>query len=58
MGDIEHAGGRPDSTMLLHDAGVLDRHVPTAKLDHAGAAGHVSRFERGMLKKGRIAHPN
>jgi len=56
MGDIEHAGGRPDSSVLLHDAGVLDRHVPTSKLDHTGAAGYVGRFERRMLEKGRIAH--
>ena len=51
VGDVEQPGPRAHGHVLVGDAGVLDRHVPAAELDHAGAVGAMPRVERGLLQR-------
>jgi hypothetical protein len=44
---IKDAGPFPHCTVFVDDAGVLDRHIPTAEFDHAGVQGQVLRVEDG-----------
>ena len=55
MGNIEDAGVLPDGLMLVHDAGVLDRHDPIAKRDHLRAEPHMLIVERSLLQ-GCLTH--
>ena len=54
--DVEEADGCADGRVFLNDAGVLDGHVPTAKIDHFGFAGEVSFEERGAEQVGGFGH--
>ena len=49
---VEAAHGAPDRAMLLHDARVLDGHVPAAEGDHPGAQAHVGGMERSAFQRG------
>ena len=42
---IEDAGPFTHRAVFVDDAGVLDRHIPTAELDHTGIEGQVLRVE-------------
>ena len=49
--DVEQSSGPAGREMLLHDpGGVLDRHVPSAELDHPGAGFHVPVMQDGVPK--------
>ena len=53
VADIEQPAAGPDGLMLVDDPRVLDGHVPTAVLDHAGAERSVTRVERGLSERAR-----
>jgi len=44
--DVEHAGVAAHRMVLLDLRAVIDRHVPAAEVDHAGAGGDVDVIER------------
>jgi hypothetical protein len=44
---IKDAGPFPHCAVFVDDAGVLDRHIPTAEFDHTGIEGQVLRVEDG-----------
>ena len=44
---------RAHGHVLVGDAGVFDRHVPAAELDHARAERPVPRVERRLLEGAR-----
>ena len=48
--DVEEPGARAHRHVLVGDAGVFDRHVPAAELDHAGAVRAVPRVERCLFQ--------
>src|SRR5262249_46892735 len=56
---VEAPDRAPDRPVLLHDARVLDRHVPAAEPDHTAAGADVRRVERSALPRGirRLGHP-
>ena len=41
MADIEEPGRGADGQVLRHNPGELERHLPAAEPDQAGAGGHV-----------------
>ena len=51
VGDVEQPGGGAHRVMFRGDAGVFDRHVPTAEGHHARAEGDVGRVQRGFLER-------
>ena len=44
---VEQADGRTNGAVLLQDAGVLERHVPAAEIDHFGAHPAMGGVEGG-----------
>ena len=50
VADVEQPGARAHGHVLVDDAGVFDRHVPAAELDHAGAERAVPGVERRLLE--------
>ena len=53
VADVEQPGARAHRHVLVGDAGVFDRHVPAAELDHPRAERAMSRVERGLLESAR-----
>ena len=52
-GDVEHAGVAAHGVVFLDLGAVVDRHVPAAEVDHAGAEGAVDGIEgRGTERHG------
>jgi len=43
MAHIEEPDMRSDSMVLVHDATILDRHLPSGKIDKFGPAGLMMR---------------
>ena len=58
VADVEQPGARAHGHVLVDDAGVFDRHVPAAELDHPGAEGAMPGVERGFLegRRARLRH--
>ena len=48
--DIEEADGGADGHMLGRDAGVFDRHVPSAEVDHLGFADAMGCVQGGAAE--------
>ncbi len=59
VGEIEQAGPGTHRSMLVEDAGVLDRHQPAGELHHLRAEGDVAigqrRREKGLMGLGHRA---
>ena len=53
VADVEQARRRARRHVLSHDARILDRHVPPAKIDHFGLEAAVDAVQRGLAKLGR-----
>ena len=54
VADVEEAGSAACREVLVDDARrVLDRHVPAAEVDHAGAERHVTVVEGSALERAR-----
>ena len=51
VADVEQPGPRAHGQVLVGDAGVFDRHVPAAELDHAGAKRSVPGMEWRLLER-------
>ena len=49
MGEVEEPGGVAHRVVFLHQAGVLDGHLPAGEGDHPGAEGAVTGIEGGLL---------
>src|SRR3954451_1417870 len=52
MAHVEQADRRTDRGVLLHDAGVLDGHLPATELRHACAERNVSIMQRRTSQRG------
>ena len=50
MTDVKKAGACAHRKVLLRNAGVFHRHLPTAKLHHARARGLMHGIQRGTLR--------
>ena len=50
VADVEEPGGGADRHVLLDEAGVLDRHVPAAELDHASAQRSMAGVQGRLLQ--------
>ena len=46
VADVEQAGGVAHRVVLIHDAAILNRHLPAAELDHPRAQGDMAIVER------------
>jgi hypothetical protein len=53
---VEQADGGADGVVFFDDAGVLDGHVPAAKIDHFGFRGEVGFEERSALQVSGVGH--
>jgi hypothetical protein len=58
VADVKQASGRARGHMLGHNARILDRHIPPAKIDHFGfeAAMHTVQRRLAKLGSGRRSH--
>src|SRR5438128_6853465 len=52
MTDIEQAGRGANCLVFLHNARVLDRHVPAGEIDHARAVSDMPVVERRAIRHG------
>ena len=57
VADVEQAGGRSHGAVFFEDAGVLQRHVPAAEIDHFGAHPAMGGVKRGGFEWGGLGHP-
>jgi hypothetical protein len=61
--DVKEADGGADGEMLGHEAagtavelaGVLNRHIPAAEVDHLGLQGAMGGVERSFAERGRFS---
>ena len=49
MADVEETGLSPNGLVLVHHAGILDRHFPAGKIDQLGTRRDMSFKNRGMF---------
>jgi len=58
VADVKKPGGGARGEVFADDSGILDGHVPTAKIDHFGAHTAMRGVERGLakLRCGRFDH--
>jgi len=57
VADVEQAGARANGHVFVGDAGVFERHVPSAKGNHLGARRAVASVERRLLEgRGGLVH--
>ncbi len=56
VADIEQPNRVAHGVVFIHDAGVLDRHVPAAEIDHAGRAGTMNFVERSAAQRQGFGH--
>ena len=54
---VEQAGGRPNRSVLFQNAGILEGHLPAAKVDHFGSHAAMRGVEGGGLERiGKRGH--
>ena len=58
VADVKKAGARADGLVLGDDAGVLQRHIPAAEIDHLCAQAAMDGIQSGFAKfnGGRRVH--
>jgi hypothetical protein len=52
VADVKQSGCRARGYVLRHDARILNRHVPAAKIDHFGFEAAVNAVQRSLAKLG------
>jgi hypothetical protein len=52
VADIENANASAHGHVLSNQAGVLDRHVPSAKIDHLGAHLAMNAVQGSLTQSG------